>query len=579
MTEASNETYTETYRRLLRYVKPYWPVLLLAVFGNALYSVFQAAIPKLMGLLMETIQNPTSTMILVVSVGPIVIAIIQGIAQFIGGYSLAWVGQRLVYTVRNEVFTHVLRYPLGMFSSSGTGRILSKITFDAQQITTAGTDAVLIVMREGLSVIVLLSFLLYMNWKLTLILFSVGPIIGLVVNITSKRFRKIARKIQDSMGNITQFLGEAIDGHQAVKIYGGKAQEEKRFESASRRIERQNVKLVAGKIASTVAVQITIMAGVGAIIFLYFLIMGENLAVPAFIEFITAVGLVQKPIRQLTDVNVKIQRGLTGARSLFELLDTERERDTGTREVDRVRGDIRFDDVVFGYVADEPVLKGVSLEVKAGETVALVGRSGAGKSTISALLPRFHDPVGGEITLDGVPLSDYRLANLRSHVAMVSQKVVLFNDTIRNNVAYGELQGCSEADIVQALKDAHAWEFVAKLDQGLDTEIGQDGAQLSGGQRQRLAIARALLKDAPVLILDEATSALDAESEYRIQQALEQVMQGRTTLVIAHRLSTIEKADRILVLDEGRVVESGSHQELLARNGFYTQLYRMNFED
>ncbi|MDF1821805.1 MAG: lipid A export permease/ATP-binding protein MsbA [Alcanivoracaceae bacterium] len=579
MSSEANESYVDIYRRLLAYVLPYWPILIAAVVGNLIHSGMQPVIPHFMGILVETIQNPEPAMILLVSVAPAVIATIQAVGQFMGGYSLAWVGQHVVYKVRNEVFQHVLRFPLGMFSSSGSGRIMSKIIYDAQQISTAGTDAVLVIIREGLTVIFLLGYLLYMNWKLTLILLTVGPVIAWVVSVTSKRFRKIARKIQNSMGSITQFLGEAIDGHQVVKIYGGQKQEQKRFEHASRRFEKQNVKLVAGKIASTVSVQIAISSGVGLIIFLYFRIMGGDISVSEFIAFITGVGMVQKPIKQLTDVNVKIQRGLTGARSLFELLDAEKERDDGAVPVGRARGDLAFDDVVFGYTADEPVLKGVSFSISAGETIALVGRSGAGKSTISAMLPRFHDPLGGRITLDGVALNEYVLSDLRQQVAMVSQKVVLFNDTVRNNVAYGELQSRTEEQIIQALKDAHAWEFVSTLEQGLDTEIGQDGAQLSGGQRQRLAIARALLKDAPILILDEATSALDTESEYRIQQALEHVMEGRTTLVIAHRLSTIEKADRILVLDQGRVVESGTHQELLAKNGFYTQLYRMNFED
>ena len=579
MSQAESESYSGTYARLLRYVRPYWPVLLVAVLGNLIYSGMQPVIPHTMGLLVETIQNPTSVMILVVSLAPVTIASIQAVGQFMGGYSLAWVGQHVVYEVRNEVFRHVLRMPVGMFSSNGTGRVMSKIIFDAQQITTAGTDAILILIREGLTVVFLLGYLLYTNWQLTLIMLGVGPVIGLVVNITSKRFRKIARKIQSSMGSVTQFLGEAIEGHQVVKAYGGQKQEEKRFQSASRRFEKQNVKLVASKIASTVFVQVTISAGVGVIVFLYFQIMGQNIDVAQFIAFISGVGMIQKPIKQLTDVNVKIQRGLTGARSLFELLDERAEPDQGDHQVDRVRGELAFNDVVFSYVPGEPVLKGVSFSIQAGETIALVGRSGAGKSTISALLPRFQDPEAGTITLDGVPLREYRLANLRAQIAMVSQKVVLFNDSIRNNVAYGELQGASEEAVIQALKDAHAWEFVCKMENGLDTQIGQDGAQLSGGQRQRLAIARALLKDAPLLILDEATSALDTESEFRIQKALEAVMQGRTTIVIAHRLSTIENADRILVLDQGKVVESGSHQELLVRNGFYTQLYRMNFED
>jgi subfamily B ATP-binding cassette protein MsbA len=382
------------------------------------------------------------------------------------------------------------------------------------------------------------------------------------------------------MANITHFLGEAIEGSGEVKIFGAQEQEADRFHSVSRSFAKQNVKLNASKIASTVIVQLFVAVGIGAITFLYINLMGEDLSVGGFLSYIAAAGMIQKPLKQLTDVNVKVQRGVTGAASLFELLDTEQEEDAGTYVLPaKARGDIEFDGVTYGYDPAEPVLRNLSFSIKSGETVALVGRSGAGKSTISAMLPRFFDPDQGRILLDGVPLPEIQLADLRHQIAMVSQRVVLFNDTVRNNIAYGELRGVDDATIEQAARDAHAWRFIEQLEQGLDTRLGQDGVQLSGGQRQRIAIARALLKDAPILILDEATSALDTESEHHIQQALEQVMQGRTTLVIAHRLSTIEKADRILVLDQGQLIEQGSHQELLDRNGLYTQLYRMDFAE
>lgn len=569
----------QTYKRLLGYVKPHWLFLVASMIGYGIYAATQAAVAQLAGYLGETIIDPTNFRVLVVSIAPFVIALVQGAGQFLGSYSLTWVSQEVVYRLRNDVFGHVLRLPQSEYNNNASGRIMSKIIFDAQQVTSAGTDAIMIVVREGLSVVGLVGFLLWQNWKLTLILLIVGPVIGLIVNTTSRRFRRISRRIQASMGNITQFLGEAIEGNQAVKIFGGQALEAKRFHGVSRRFAKQNTKLNASKIAATVGVQLFVAIGIGVITYLYIKLMGDELTVGGFLSYIAAAGMVQKPLKQLTNVNVKIQRGLTGAASLFELMDRPAEVDEGTRELPRTHGNLEFRGVTFGYDPQKPVLVDLSFSVKTGETVALVGRSGAGKSTISAMIPRFFDPDQGQVLLDGVPVSEYQLGHLRRQISMVSQKVVLFNDTVRNNIAYGEMREASDAQIEEAARRAYAWDFIQNLEQGLDTEVGQDGSQLSGGQRQRVAIARALLKNAPILILDEATSALDTESEHHIQQALEELMKGRTTLVIAHRLSTIEKADRILVLDQGHLMEQGTHAELLEKNGLYTQLYNMNFAD
>ncbi|MDF1629763.1 MAG: lipid A export permease/ATP-binding protein MsbA [Alcanivoracaceae bacterium] len=567
------------YRRLLRYTRRYWYALVVSALGFALYSSMQPVTAHMMQVIVDTFENPTPIMILVVSLAPLMIAFVNGVGQFIGSYSVAWLGQHIVFEIRNEVFHHVLALPQRVFQRNATGRITSKLVFDAQQITAAGSEAVVIIIREGLSVIALLGYLLYLDWKLTLILFTVAPAVGAVVNYSGKRFRAISRRMQGNMGNISHYVSEAIDGQQPVKIFAAQDQERERFHKVSRSFEKQNVKMVATKEVGTMLVHMVISSGVGLIIYLCFVVMNENFSIGSFLTFFTGVGLIQQPIKRLTEVNVKIQRGLTGAASLFELLDTPPEQDAGTRSLQRALGSIEFRDVSFGYEQDQPVLKGLSFSVAAGESVALVGRSGAGKTTISSLLPRFYDVDGGQILLDGHPLTEYRLADLRRQIAMVSQKVVLFNDSVRNNIAYGELRDATDEQVIAALEDAHAWEFVQALEGGLNAHIGQDGTQLSGGQRQRLAIARALLKDAPILILDEATSALDTESEFRIQQALERVMAGRTTLVIAHRLSTIERADRIMVLDEGRLVESGSHTELLVKEGAYAQLYRMNFEE
>ena len=569
----------QTYKRLLSYVKPHALILFASVIGYAIYAATQAGAAQLAGYLGETVVNPEPHRVVIVSIAPFFIALAQGLGQFMGSYSMTWVAQEIVYRLRNDVFGHVLRLPQAEYNNNASGRIMSKIIFDAQQITSAGTDALIVMLREGLTVIGLLTFLLYQNWKLTLILLIAAPLVGLVVNLTSKRFRHISRRIQGSMGNITQFLGEAIEGNQAVKIFGGQKLEADRFHSVSRRFSRQNTKLNASKIGSTVIVQLFVSLAIGAVTYLYITMMGENLTVGGFLSYIAAAGMIQKPLKQLTDVNVKIQRGVTGAASLFELMDRPEERDEGDQELPRTDGNIEFREVTFGYDPAQPVLRNLSLSVNSGETVALIGRSGAGKSTISAMLPRFFDPDQGQVLLDGVPLPDYKLAHLRRQIAMVSQKVVLFNDTVRHNIAYGEMRDADDAQVEQAARNAYAWDFIQGLEHGLDTEVGQDGAQLSGGQRQRIAIARALLKDAPILILDEATSALDTESEHHIQQALERLMEGRTTLVIAHRLSTIEKADRILVLDQGQLIEQGTHSELLEKNGLYTQLYKMDFAD
>ena len=569
----------QTYKRLLSYVKPHALILFASVIGYAIYAATQAGAAQLAGYLGETVVNPEPHRVVIVSIAPFFIALAQGLGQFMGSYSMTWVAQEIVYRLRNDVFGHVLRLPQAEYNNNASGRIMSKIIFDAQQITSAGTDALIVMLREGLTVIGLLTFLLYQNWKLTLILLIAAPLVGLVVNLTSKRFRHISRRIQGSMGNITQFLGEAIEGNQAVKIFGGQKLEADRFHSVSRRFARQNTKLNASKIGSTVIVQLFVSVAIGAVTYLYITMMGEALTVGGFLSYIAAAGMIQKPLKQLTDVNVKIQRGVTGAASLFELMDRPEERDEGDQDLPRTDGNIEFRDVTFGYDPAQPVLRNLSLKVNSGETVALIGRSGAGKSTISAMLPRFFDPDQGQVLLDGVPLPDYKLAHLRRQIAMVSQKVVLFNDTVRHNIAYGEMRDADDAQVEQAARNAYAWDFIQGLEHGLDTEVGQDGAQLSGGQRQRIAIARALLKDAPILILDEATSALDTESEHHIQQALERLMEGRTTLVIAHRLSTIEKADRILVLDQGQLIEQGTHSELLEKNGLYPQLYKMDFAD
>src|SRR5699024_2277311 len=446
----------ETYKRLLTYTRRHWMMLAASVFGYLIYSAMNPVMAEMMQVIANTIENPTPFMVMVICVAPFAISVIQGIGQFIGGYSITWVGQRIVYELRRETFDHVLRLPTKHYQQNASGRIMSKLIYDAQQVTAAGTDAVTVILREGLTAIGLLVYLFYTNWKLTLVLFTVGPAIGMVVNYMSKRFRKISVNIQSSMGNITQYLSEAIEGHQAVKIFRGQPQESVRFEKASNSFRSQQTKLEVSKIIGSVSVHLVISIGVGIITYLYIRLMGEDLSLGNFLAFITAVALIQKPIKQLTDVNVKIQRGITGAASIFELMDYEAEKDKGTRALERSRGEIEFNDVVFSYTSADKnaTLKNVSFVAKPGETVALVGRSGAGKSTIASLIPRFYEVDAGEILLDGHSITEYPLADLRSNIAMVTQTVVLFNDTVRNNIAYGELSDASDEDIIQAAKDA-----------------------------------------------------------------------------------------------------------------------------
>ena len=450
-----------------------------------------------------------------------------------------------------------------------------------EQVTGAATKALKVVVGEGLTVIGLLSYLFYLNWRLSLIFILVAPCIALVVSVVGKHFRRYSRRIQDSMGDVTQVSNESIGGYKEVRLFGGQRQQGDRFEFASAYNRNQSLKLALVDALSTPVIQTMLAVALGAMV--WFALSPDILSgfsAGSLVAFLTAAGLLGKPIRQVSSVQSVIQRGLAAAEDIFAQLDLEDEPDTGTHSVNRARGDIAFEQLSFAYPgSDQNVLRNINFSIKAGESVALVGRSGSGKSTLIQLLARFYPVQQGRITLDGVPIADYRLGNLRRQLAMVSQNVTLFNDTVFNNIAYGDLAGASREAVTAACESAHAMEFIDQLPAGLDTVLGDDGSGLSGGQRQRLAIARAILKDAPVLILDEATSALDNESEHRIQRALDTIMQNRTSIVIAHRLSTVERADRIVVMDAGEIIASGSHAELLAQDGLYAQLYRQEFSD
>jgi len=508
------------------------------------------------------------------------IVIIRGVGSFLGSYFIALVSNNVVHTLRCELFDRYTVLPSHFFDDNNSGHLISRITYNVQQVTGAATDAIKVVAREGFTVIGLFGYLFYMNWKLSLIFIFIMPLIAMVVKVATKRFRSISKKIQNSMGDLTHISSEMVVGNRVVKSFGGEPYEQERFLSASKYSFQQSMRMVKTSAIQTPVLQLIVSAALGTLIFLSLLLM-EDSSTGAFIAYITAAGMIPKPIRQLSEVNATIQKGITAAESVFDVLDEEIEKNTGNHQVKRIEGRLEFKNLCYRYKGTEKqVLENISFNVEAGKTIALVGHSGSGKTTLANLIPRFYDHSDGEILLDGVEINDYELSNLRSHISLVTQHVTLFNDTIERNIAYGSLGSYSREQVIDAATKAHAMEFIEQLPDGLDTLIGENGLKLSGGQRQRLAIARALLKDAPLLILDEATSALDTESERKIQAALEIAMKGRTTLVIAHRLSTIERADIIAVMDKGRIVDLGSHQSLQQSSAIYAKLQNAkNTED
>nr|WP_067286483.1 lipid A export permease/ATP-binding protein MsbA [Marinobacterium profundum] len=569
------------YRRLLVYVKPYWFAFVVSFVAFGVYGASQALSAKWLEHVVNAVEKGDLEQRGVLALAVLGIFALRGVGTFVGNYSISHVARQVVHGLRTDLFERMLALPSSYYLQNSSGELLAKLTYNVEQVTGAVTDAIKTLLREGLTVIGLFGYLFYLNWKLTLIFIAAAPFIAVVVSIASKRMRKLSRRLQQSVGDITSAASEAIKGYQIVRIFGGTEFERKRFNDASDRNRRQFMKMVVTQSLNTPTVQFLIAMALAGLLFtaMHPDVMG-GMSTGQFVAFLTAAGLITKPLRELTDISTKVQKGIAAAESVFSIMDEAPEKDTGQQQVDRARGELSFNKVGFRYGVDaDPVLHDLELQIAPGQTVALVGRSGSGKSTLASLLPRFGDGWTGQILLDGIPLEQYRLSNLREQIALVNQQVVLFNGTIAQNIAYGAMAACSEARIEAAAEAAHVMEFVRRLPHGLNTEVGESGLLLSGGQRQRIAIARAILKDAPILILDEATSALDTESERHIQDALDQVIKGRTTLVIAHRLSTVEKADMILVLDQGRIVEQGSHAELIEREGAYAQLHRMQFAD
>ena len=569
----------DIYKRLLVYVKPYTGLFAISIFGFLLYSGTQTLFAALIKHIIDTLQTETREGMNYLPLLFSGLIIIHGIGAYIGNYFLAKVSVNVVHALRCEIFNQYTRLPTAYFDSNNSGYMISRITNNVGQVTQAVTDAVRTFVREGFTAIGLLIYLFYSNWMLSLVFVAITPIIVVLVSYVSKRLRAISKKIQESIGDMTHITSELVGGHRVVRSYGGEDYERQRFLASSLYNRRQSLKL-----STTMAIHSPIMQFIIAIALSFLMYMAlffmKQASVGEFVGYLTAAFLLPKPIRSLSDSNSDIQKGIVAAESLFEILDEPGEVDEGSYQAERCEGLLEFKNLTFQYsTASEPALIDINFTAQPGQTIALVGASGGGKSTLANLVSRFYPHDSGQILLDGVEINDYQLANLRQQIALVNQQVTLFNDTIANNIAYGTLVTASRDQIEAAAMDAYAMEFVSKLDQGLDTEIGENGVKLSGGQRQRLALARALLKDAPILILDEATSALDTESERYIQAALQKVMRNRTTLVIAHRLSTIENADVILVIDHGRIVERGSHKELLAKNGAYARLHSMQFKE
>ena len=571
---------SQLYRRLLSYVKPYWPAFIAVVISMLIYAASETGMAAIMKPLMDgSFVEKDPAMIQLIPLVLIGIFLIRGLANFLTTYGLGWIARNVIKTLREEMFDRLLTLPASFFDRSTSGQLMSKLLYDVEQVAEAATDAVLVLIRDTLTIIGLIAWMIYLNGLLSLIILLTVPFIGLLVYQISSRFRRISKSIQDSMGDVSHVSSEIIEGHREVKTFGSQAYEAKRFDKVNQLNRRQRMKKIATEATSQPIIELIAVLGLAGVIYLATLPdMLETITVGTFISFITAMFMILTPLKRLTKLNSKLQAGIAAAESIFGLLDQQAETDTGTQKLGRARGDIDFQQVAFSYDVNKGnVLNEISFSVKAGQTIAFVGHSGSGKTTLVSLLPRFYNPSSGKILIDGVNVMDLQLADLRRQISLVNQQVILFNDSIANNISYGRAD-ISEADIIAAAKAAHAWDFIERLPQGLQTQVGENGVLLSGGQRQRLAIARALLRDAPILILDEATASLDSEAERHIQMALEQLMQSRTTLVIAHRLSTIEKADLIVVMHNGVIVETGTHQSLLAKGAHYAELHRLQFQ-
>jgi subfamily B ATP-binding cassette protein MsbA len=568
------------YLRLLGYVRPYWRVFAVSILTMALAAATEPVLPALLKPLLDgSFVERNQTHPYLVPLAIVGMFLLRGALTYVSSYTLSWVSNKIVLDLRNAMFRRLVTLPTRYYDDRSSGVLISKVAYDVTGVTSAATGVLTVLVRDSLAVVGLLGWLLYLNWRLTLVTLVIAPGVAIVVKVFSKRMRRMSQEALRAMGDVTHVLQESIDCHREVKIFGGQEYEARRFDRSNQKQRGYNMRLTVAAAATVPIVQIFASIAVAVIISIALQQSAANeLSVGGFVSFITAMLMLLTPIKHLTEVNSPLQRGLASAESVFELLDERAEEDKGERVLQRARGRIEYERVSFSYPGSgREALDGVSVRVEPGETIALVGPSGGGKTTFVNLLPRFYEVTGGRILIDGIDTREITLASLRANIALVSQDVTLFNDTVAANIAYGRVGSVSPAELEAAARAAHALDFISEMPQGFETLIGEDGVRLSGGQRQRLAIARALLKDAPILLLDEATSALDSESERHVQAALAELMRGRTTIVIAHRLSTIEHADRIVVLQRGRIAETGSHAELLARGGVYANLYRIQF--
>ncbi|WP_245929706.1 lipid A export permease/ATP-binding protein MsbA [Leucothrix pacifica] len=571
----------EIYKRLAGYSLKHWRYLLLALSGlviNALTQPMFAA--YLQPLLDGTFMDKDPDIIKWAPAALLFIFLLRGISGFLSGYFMSWVGRKVVTELRSEVFSRLIHLPVSFYDRTNSGQVVTKLIFHVEQVAAAATSGLTVLVQDLATIIGLLGLMMYYSWELTCVVLLTGPLIAFIIRYVSKRFRRFSRQIQESTGEVTQIGSEVIQATREVRIFGATDFEKDRFAEVNERnrksfmkrimTERLSMPLVHFIVAVALAV-IIVIATRGDLL--------ERFSPGMFMSFMAAMMLLFDPLKRLTSISATLQAGVAAGESIFTIIDAQTEKDQGSYEVERVKGDVSFNNVKFNYDESDSILKGISFKVKAGDKIALVGKSGSGKTTLVNLLPRFYDYQEGGIELDGMPITDYKLANLRQQFAYVGQNITLFNDTVRNNIAYGMLRNLDDSKIIDAAKAAYALEFIEELPNGFDTIIGENGTLLSGGQKQRLAIARAILADTPILILDEATSALDTQSERYIQAALDELLKGRTTFMIAHRLTTIEQADNILVMDSGQIVESGTHQSLLAQNGVYATLQQMQSDD